>query len=196
MTEVRSLNRPRPQPSAVRWPSFAHLLTLTLMLLPTGCERAIIASGGNCSLNSDCTSPLICGFARCRRQCVDSRDCGAGLRCLNVGAMGGACQLPEEAVCSLTSQCSAGQVCRFGTCTTECGDDRDCPPGAMCQLDDESGANACVEPIAELCIYNSDCPAPLVCGQDQRCELECAEDRDCSSERRCINFLCELIDGG
>lgn len=164
-------------------------------LLAIGCQRPELLTGAECSLNSDCASPLICGLERCRRQCIDSRDCGAGLRCLAIGAMGGVCQLPDEVSCSLTSQCGA-LVCRFGTCTTECAEDRDCAPGATCATDPESGANACIEPIAELCIYNSDCPAPLVCGPLQQCVLECRERRDCPSDRDCVANLCELIDGG
>ncbi len=173
-------------------------LTRALLLCAlalAGCERPELNTGDTCSLNSDCASPLVCGLARCRRQCVDSRDCGAGLRCLLVGD-GLACQLPEEAACGLTSECTPGLVCRFGTCTTECAEDRDCAPGASCEQDPESRANACTEPLAELCIYNSDCPEPLVCGPLQQCVLECAEDRDCPRDRRCIANLCELLDGG
>ena len=170
---------------------------LTLLLVTVGCERPVLQSGAECGLNSDCGAPLVCALERCRRQCVDSRDCGAGLLCLAVGDMGGACQLPEEARCALTSECTDGLECRFGTCTTACVDDRDCAPGASCLLDMDSAANACVEPVAELCIYNTDCPPPLVCGREQRCELECANDRDCSADRRCIANLCEIPpDGG
>jgi len=174
-----------------------HLTAGLLVLLAFGCERPELQTGAECSLNSDCGDPLICGLERCRRQCVDSRDCGAGLLCLAVGDMGGACQLPEEARCALTSECTDGLECRFGTCTTACVEDRDCPPGASCEMDTGSGANACVEPVTELCIYNSDCPAPLICGRGQRCELECATDRDCTNDRRCIANLCEIpLDGG
>lgn len=171
-------------------------LAFLCALAALGCERPELSTGAQCSLNSDCGSPLVCALERCRRQCLDSRDCGAGLRCLFVGAAGGACQLPEEASCTLTSECTSGLVCRFATCTTECRETRDCGPGATCQRDPASSANACIEPLAELCIYHSDCPAPLVCGPGQRCVLECVEDRDCTSERRCIANLCELLDGG
>lgn len=174
----------------------ARVALLALLGAAMGCDRPELRTGAECSLNSDCAEPLVCGLERCRRQCVDSRDCGAGLRCLNVGSLGGGCQLPDEAVCTLTSQCGPGLECRFGTCTTACVTDRDCPPGASCQFDAEAGANACVEPIAELCIYNSDCPEPLVCGRDQRCHRECVNDRDCTSERTCVENLCVLRDGG
>lgn len=172
-----------------------------IALCVLGCERPRLNAGAECALNSDCAPPLICGLERCRRQCVDSRDCGAGLICLAIGDQGGACQLPEEAACTLTSGCTTGLECRFGTCTTACVEDRDCTMGATCEPDMAAGANACIEPVTELCIYNSDCPEPLVCGRDQLCHLECAEDRDCSRNRFCAlpGNLCELrepLDGG
>ena len=172
------------------------LAFFALSLLALGCERPTLTSGAECTLNSECTAPLVCGLTRCRRQCVDSRDCGAGLRCLAIGEMGGACQLPTEAVCSLTSMCTPGLECRFGTCTTACALDRDCAAGATCERDPESDTTACIEPVAELCVYNSDCPAPLVCGRDQVCRLECVNQRDCPRNRDCIANLCELRDGG
>jgi len=104
-------------------------------------------------------------------------------------------------MCSLTSDCTAGLVCRFGTCTTACVEDRDCAVGATCGHDVASGASACVEPVTELCVYSSDCPPPLVCGEAQRCRLECRADRDCPLNRYCdaTLSLCELrepLDGG
>jgi len=182
------------------------VVVVAVLVLALGCERPELNTGSECALNSDCAAPLICGLERCRRQCIDSRDCGAGLLCLAVGDQGGACQLPEEADCTLTSECTRGLECRFGTCTTACAEDRDCPMGATCELDGD--VNACHEQVTELCIYNSDCPAPRVCGRDQLCHYECARDRDCPIDRYCdlmgssgrpATFLCEMrerLDGG
>lgn len=177
-----------------------RLAFVGVALLALGCDRPALSSGADCVLNSDCAEPLVCRLERCRRQCVDSRDCSAGLRCLQLPdadeQLGGACQLPDESECTLTSECPDGLVCRLETCTTECVEDRDCPPGATCEPD-ESGANACVEPLAELCIYDSDCPAGHVCTDDQRCEVECVEGaRDCDPPRVCIRNVCQLPDGG
>ena len=171
-------------------------MALLFALALGACARPTLTTGAECNLNSDCGEPLICGLERCRRQCIDSRDCGAGLLCLSVGALGGGCQLPQEARCTLTSECEGSLQCRFGTCTTVCAEDRDCPHGASCEVEPGTAESACIEPIVELCLYNTDCPPPLVCGRGQRCELECAEDRDCTRDRRCINNLCELPDGG
>ena len=171
----------------------ARLLCLALLLV--ACDRPPPVLGGGCVLNSDCADPLVCRLELCRRQCVSSRDCGAGLLCLNIGeAESGACQLPEERSCALTSDCTAGLACNFGTCTTACVEDRDCPPGAQCLTDDASGALACIEPLTDGCIYNSDCPAGFVCAPDQSCRVECREDRDCDAPRRCVGSFCVLPD--
>lgn len=172
----------------------ARLLFLLALLL-VACDRPPPVLGGGCVLNSDCADPLVCRLELCRRQCVSSRDCGAGLLCLNIGeAESGACQLPEERSCALTSDCTAGLACNFGTCTTACVEDRDCPPGAQCLTDDASGALACIEPQTDGCIYNSDCPAGFVCAPDQSCRVECREDRDCDAPRRCVGSFCVLPD--
>jgi len=172
----------------------ARLLCLLALLL-VACDRPPPVLGGGCVLNSDCADPLVCRLELCRRQCVSSRDCGAGLLCLNIGeAESGACQLPEERSCALTSDCTAGLACNFGTCTTACVEDRDCPPGAQCLTDDASGALACIEPQTDGCIYNSDCPAGFVCAPDQSCRVECREDRDCDAPRRCVGSFCVLPD--
>lgn len=174
------------------------VLGAALACLALACERPSVTVGVECTLNSDCGDPLVCRLERCRRQCVDSRDCAAGLLCLHIGDQGGVCQLPEEAVCSLTSDCTDPLVCRFGTCTTECAEDRDCPPGARCMEDADAMANACIESTTELCIYDSDCEDPTeICDDDQRCVRECiVSDRDCTPPFVCIDYRCTLPDGG
>ncbi|MDH5494057.1 MAG: hypothetical protein OEY14_19055 [Myxococcales bacterium] len=176
--------RARPPMRALP-PMLAPLtLALTLALLSSGCAREELSLGGSCTLNTDCPAPLACRLDRCRRQCVDSRDCGAGLACLLLDAtVGGFCQLPEESLCALSSECPEQLVCRFQTCTTPCAEDRDCVEGARC-LDSPEGL-ACSEPLAELCVYHSDCPDPLVCWSDQICRFECLDDRDCASGELC-----------
>lgn len=181
------------------------LIAIGIALFASACERPRFNAGERCSLNSDCAQNLVCGLERCRRECIDSRDCAAGLMCLLLenGALG--CQLPEESRCSLSSECTAGLACRFGTCTTECVEDRDCPPGASCEHDSDQEALACVEVSTELCIYNSDCGSeedPYICGPDRRCIVECFEDRDCDPLRYCnldrhrCHPRSELADGG
>jgi hypothetical protein len=175
----------------------ARVIAFALLAL-TGCERPSVNVGSACSLNTECDAPLVCELGRCRRQCVDSRDCAAGLLCLSVGEMGGACQIDDEADCALSSDCGEHLACRFETCTTECADDRDCPPGASCKMDTEAMSLACVEAVPELCIYNSDCPEGLVCNEDQQCVRECLSDRDCEDDRQCDEqgFCVLRADGG
>ncbi len=170
----------------------AQILGLAILGV-LGCERAEPVLGSECSLNSDCATPLVCTLQRCRRQCLDSRDCGAGLLCLR-RPEGNACQLEQEASCGLTSDCGGELVCSFGTCTTECIEDRDCVAGATCESD--GARNSCVEPTAEACVYDSDCPAPYVCARDQQCHIECNEDRDCRAPRQCVLNVCQRVDGG
>jgi len=70
-------------------------------------------------------------------------------------------------------------------CTNRCADDRDCPPGAACQPDDE-GVLGCIDPATVDCVYDSDCDDQrLVCAVDRRCREQCREDRDCRDGQRC-----------
>lgn len=172
-------------------------LLASLVAIGIACTRPTLSIGEGCEINSDCASPLICTLARCRRQCVNSRDCGAGLSCLvRAGSTsGGGCQLEHERQCNLTSECTPGLVCQNGTCTTMCASNRDCPASAMCTID-MAGVQACHDPITQLCIYDSDCPAPLVCGRDQLCHTECIGNRDCTFPRVCVASLCQLLDAG
>lgn len=170
-------------------------IVLFCLVFASACDRPELSLGEMCTLNTDCPEPLACRLERCRRQCVVSRDCGAGLQCLRLPEdIGGFCQLPEETGCTLTSQCLGVLVCRFGSCTTECLENRDCVEGAMCLDDPEVGGLACTEPIQELCIYNSDCPEDFICDEEQRCRFECLEARDCRDPRVCnlTTHLCEL----
>ena len=164
------------------------------------CSRPTVTFGDECEINSQCADPLVCVLDTCRRACVTSRDCPANLTCVVADRsrpeLGGGCQLPEERTCTLTSEChNAGLVCQSGTCTTACANDRDCAAGAHCTRD-VNGVPGCFDQGAEPCVYDSDCPEPLVCDRDQVCRLECAGDRDCEAPRVCVANLCQLPDGG
>ena len=178
----------------IRITSFALFAVLAL-----GCaERVAPVFGEKCEINTDCASPLGCKYGSCRRICLESRDCGAGLRCLiDRGETSGVCQLPEEATCTLNSECPPGFDCVHATCTLECVEDEDCSvPGSLCieEVVDgtPTGIFGCKEPLSELCVYDSDCPAPYVCAFDGSCQIECVEPRDCVAPRECIANLCQL----
>lgn len=161
--------------------------------------------GGRCEVNSDCDRSLVCRLARCRKECVDHRDCGLGLDCL-VGEDGlKGCQLDDELDCQLDSECTDVLVCRGGQCVNECAVDLDCPPLATCaegEITNEAGEPETVrwcevpEEEAAPCVYNSDCGPPLICDDDQRCRPECEADRDCIAPRVCVGMRCVLGDGG
>jgi hypothetical protein len=179
-------------------PVFVRVSLLVLgVLAALACERPTFVVGEGCVLNTDCADPLVCVIGYCRRACVGSRDCGAGLRCLASPdpTVGGGCQLDSETMCLLTSDChSADLVCQNETCTTRCASERDCVAPAAC-TEDVAGVRACHDTsVGQSCIWTTDCPVPLVCGPDQICRLECIEDRDCPYPRRCVASLCELPD--
>lgn len=157
-----------------------------LLLAAAGCTSsdARLSLGSQCELTSECEAPLVCRLERCRKECVSTRDCALGLRCVKAQDGLGVCQLPDEATCVRNSECPVGLVCRMEECTNPCEEDRDCAAGQRC-ADDGEGGTACVEQAEELCIWDSDCPEPLVCNFRQQCQQECAEDRDCEG-RVCL----------
>lgn len=150
---------------------------LALLLCPiTGCTEVglRLPIGGQCELTSECEAPLICRLGRCRKECLASRDCALGLRCVLAPDGVGVCQLPEETDCELSSECPESLFCASGQCVNECADARDCPGGDYC---DEM--SRCATESGEPCVYNSECdPYPLVCELEQ-CQVECRLDRDC-----------------
>lgn len=163
-------------------------LILFALVASTGCLETKTARGGQCSLTSDCDAPLVCRFEACRIECTSNRDCALGLDCLYDENQLGACQLPEEASCLDDANCGEGQICRVRddmmarTCTTECGPERACPPGATCM------EGACIDPDTQPCLYNSDCDNPKACAFDQRCRDECEVDGDCRAPLMCRTF--------
>ena len=160
----------------------------------TATTAASVSEG--CSINSDCTSPLVCAFRRCHNACTTSRDCDPGQRCVASDRPFHVCQLAVETKCSFNSDCAAGQVCGVdGQCRDQCKVDRDCLDGQRCfsascadvtELVDGGlpAVDAGVEVSGSPCSYNSECDAPLVCRAGQ-CAFECLADVDCASGYGC-----------
>ncbi|MEZ4315848.1 MAG: hypothetical protein R3F61_00015, partial [Myxococcota bacterium] len=167
----------------------------TWALLATACSaRPSFDPGGECELNTECAAHLVCRLGRCRVECREERDCSIGLECVRDPAGLGACTLPEEAECALSSECPAFLVCRFGRCTNACENDVDCPPGARCETDD-SGMPGCRDVADTECALNSDCDAPYICAPDRRCREECRTDRDCRDGTVCLDTMSPTMCG-
>ncbi|HJL19033.1 MAG TPA: hypothetical protein RMH99_25445 [Sandaracinaceae bacterium LLY-WYZ-13_1] len=162
------------------------LAAVTLALAASGCTvEARKVLGDQCDLNSDCAAPLVCGLGRCRKECVASRDCALGLRCILLqDPTLGVCQLEEETTCTLDSDCPEPLVCTDLGCMNECAEDRDCAAGQVC---DDDGR--CAELVEELCVYDSDCPYPLICSDRLQCEVECVDAADCDDGRACVQAV-------
>jgi hypothetical protein len=138
--------------------------------------------GGQCDLTSECQAPLVCRYSYCRRECLSSRDCGLGLRCLLAEDGLGVCQLPEEKRCSINSDCVEGLYCTSGECTNACVTDRDCLNGICVST---GGFTSCEFPEQAHCEYDSECTDPMVC-VSQECRFECAADIDCGPGLACV----------
>ncbi|HJL14316.1 MAG TPA: hypothetical protein RMH99_01600 [Sandaracinaceae bacterium LLY-WYZ-13_1] len=177
--------------AARRW------LTWGALALALGaCTGSRATLGQQCTINTDCQAPLICGFGRCRRACDVDRDCVPPAYCLVSPEIEvGTCALEDELRCALDSDCPEDTVCRLGTCTTECEEDRDCGPGLRCNRTD-ADAPFCEHPEPEGCLYDSDCPDGLVCGEDRRCRYECFQSSECAGGARCVDNRCVVPDGG
>lgn len=109
----------------------------------TGGGTGTVPKDGPCALNSDCTAPLFCVFAKCEVQCRQSRDCATNERCVLVGDAGaGVCQLQTETQCNFNTDCVAPLVCAIDrVCRTQCAGNRDCPQGQTCS------AGVCGNPL-------------------------------------------------
>ena len=94
----------------------------------TKSQPATLAQG--CSLNSDCTSPLICVFSLCHDQCAASRDCPNGELCVSTvlpSCPPGAEFDGVKCLSSAHPQCPEGPTFDGKTCATK--ERPTCPPG-------------------------------------------------------------------
>jgi len=178
-------------------------VTTSLWFACSSNERAPGALSDGCSINTDCSSPLVCAFRRCHNACKDSRDCTPGLRCIASDKPYRVCQLDGETRCVYNSDCPGGQVCGIDAlCRDPCNADRDCIAGQLCvvgtcaeprELTDAGTlpvANAIDAAISgQPCSYSSECAAPFVC-RGGFCAYECLATADCSSGQTCLHHRC------
>jgi hypothetical protein len=188
-------------------------LALTLLAYQGGCgstvdeEIALATLSQDCLVNSDCSSPLVCAFEACHAECVSSRDCEAGARCVAAARPYKVCQLEEERACARTADCAEGLVCGVdGECRDQCLTENDCVESQLCvsgtcadreELDEDMQ----LEPAPGVmsgsegapCVYVSDCSGALLC-RSQACLAQCKADKDCEAGRVCEETRC-VLDG-
>jgi hypothetical protein len=192
----------------------AMALLATWLFACSSNERAAGAAAEGCSINSDCSSPLVCAFRRCHNACIGTRDCQPGLRCMASDKPFRVCQLPDETSCLYNSDCPGRQVCGVDArCRDQCAVDRDCLEGQACVT------GTCAEPSeltgegtlpvvnladaqvsGQPCSYTSECASVFVC-RNGLCAFECIADSDCSggracAEHRCVRPACGGADSG
>lgn len=170
---------------------------LSTILLTTaiwiGCadESPSLDLAQRCSLSSECASPLVCAFAKCRQACKASRDCNKGEHCVQSDKPFYICQ---KQGCSRNSECVGSQVCAVDAqCRDQCLTQKDCLADQVCAAGscadrDElvNGVLPAVITDAEArCVTATDCPGDLVCLRAGICGAECIVDKDCPRTYSC-----------
>jgi len=91
-----------------------------------------VAPTPRCVRASDCTGALVCVQGYCVQQCVESKDCPSGQRCIPL-AEGSTCQPPEKSTCVYNTECTQPLVCGIDRqCRAQCQGDVDCPSKQFC----------------------------------------------------------------
>lgn len=187
----------------------AAAITPLLVFAPSGCDSNVDAKiaqtelGDSCLVNSDCTAPTVCAFKACHAECVSSRDCDDGARCVAASRPYKVCQLEQERQCERTADCAEGLVCGIdGECRDQCQTDGQCVEDQKCvsgtcadanELDDDGqltpakGTTRGAE--GSPCVYVSDCSEALLC-RSQACAPECKADKDCPLHQTCMLARC------
>ena len=110
------------------------LSSLTVLFgLAVACSSARkIDVGSECTLNSDCNSPLVCTMGKCHEACRATNDCPAGQSCVMAGGSG-VCQLPAEVQCSANVPCGPLLICASDLrCRANCTSAASCSTGQLC----------------------------------------------------------------
>lgn len=183
------------------------------VLAPSACESnvkekiALAQLAQDCLVNSDCSAPLVCAFEACHAECVSSRDCDEGARCVAAARPYKVCQLETERKCERTADCVEGLICGVdGECRDKCRADSECVEDQVCVSGtcadkDELDENGLLSPAKGMtrgaegspCVYVSDCSEALLC-RSQACLPECKADKDCAVHQVCMDTRC-VADG-
>lgn len=118
---------------------------LVLLATLVACQSAP-SPGASCVRQTDCASPLVCAYGRCRAECTQNRDCPPGASCLLVDGHTGACSLEIDTQCEtgVGRACATGLVCAADRCQGSCATDTDCPSDGTC-LHLATGAGFCFD---------------------------------------------------
>ncbi len=120
------------------------LALLVATMAGASCSKSPAGLAAQCSINSDCNSPLVCVFSHCHQACAETRDCPSPERCVAAGSYD-VCTLPSDETCSTPgSACPTGLTCASGECRNACQSTTQCIPGQVCV------SNACVETASAL----------------------------------------------
>ena len=123
-----------------------------LWLVPLGLAGLAGCGGGSSGQNqnptprcvraSDCTGALVCIQGFCVQQCLESKDCPTGQRCIPATG-GNSCEPPEKSSCTYTSDCTIPLVCGLDQqCRAQCQSNIDCPSKQFCT----STTKLCADP--------------------------------------------------
>ena len=157
--------------------------------------------GSDCSLDSSCSTSLVCVIDECSSLRLNGQGCGENADCVNV-CVGGTCQAAsetgepcdEEADCSGNLSCGADFVCGGNQAACPGNDDELCDtPGVICLPGD-----LCGEPLLNEspCNDNNDCVHTCVSAKctsvsnlGQGCDIgdnsDCLQDVSCSPHGIC-----------
>lgn len=125
------------------------------------------------------------------------------LLCLGLVSACEAVNLDNPTICSASTDCSGGEVCREGVCSPLCSDDSECdfycdiingtcskclinahcPDGFVCNV----GKGVCLA----FCGSDSDCAEGEICQKGICADKQCTEDADCKgSGEKCLDLRC------
>ncbi|HKQ67839.1 MAG TPA: hypothetical protein VJT73_00800 [Polyangiaceae bacterium] len=183
----------------------AVLAGIALLLACSSDEISPKGLAEGCSINTDCTSPLVCAFKKCHQACEATRDCPLPQRCVAADRPYHVCQLETERNCTYRSDCPEGQTCGVDLqCRDQCIGDRDCVKEQTCvggtcasteelvdgKIPNKSEADAGEAGASgQPCLYTSQCPDDLIC-RNKICAIECLKSSDCTGGNACVNNRC------
>ena len=165
----------------------------------------VIEPPAGCSGNDDCADGEVCDCAKAcvpsgLLECVEDKNCGSGNYC--DGCTGMCYPLKELcAPCGVDGECEGtGSKCLSllsgaQVCGLACLNDYGCPKGYSCEEIPGLNNDQCVPSTGDCdapvdCVEDSDCPALLICSEDNLCVQGCPDDDSCPQGKVCEGGRC------